>query len=355
MSTKCIAFSNNDVILVAWTFAHKLEDCVGCDVRRIPAESANIHSDEPQGESLPAMAVFPGDPNAGKKRRTTAQGPIQKLFWKDLFVTDLASPGPYIYQVIPLKGTFDDKGVPTLIPYPDVHPLFSNAVMLTADHGPADDPSSLKAYFNRGILATQALTHEVPISKKTGAPDAGALLKRIAAPQDALRKSLSSDLTTTLPALFVEANREGGNCYAALYELHDKELESHLTGNKRLHLILSNTFDSKSGDPDKENKPARAALQPVRCGCPGPHPSRRQPHRTQQVRALHGRPGQARCCTDRLNQLDIHWPLRPDQQQPDCPVAHCCASLFRLLGQTKAGHGRGKWRRARPAGKNIPY
>jgi hypothetical protein len=65
MSTKCIAFSNNDVILVAWTFAHKLEDCVGCDVRRIPAELANIHSDEPQGQSLPAMAGFPGDPNAG--------------------------------------------------------------------------------------------------------------------------------------------------------------------------------------------------------------------------------------------------------------------------------------------------
>ena len=100
-----------------------------------------------------------------------------------------------------LKGTFDAKGVPTLIPYPDVSPLFSNPVTLTADHGPADDASSLKAYFNRGILATQALTHEVPISKKTGAPDAGALLKRIADPQDPLRKSLSSDLTTALPAL----------------------------------------------------------------------------------------------------------------------------------------------------------
>jgi hypothetical protein len=42
MSTKCIAFSNNDVILAAWTLAQKLEDCVGCDIRRIPAESANI-------------------------------------------------------------------------------------------------------------------------------------------------------------------------------------------------------------------------------------------------------------------------------------------------------------------------
>ncbi len=260
MSTKCIAFSNNDVILVAWTFAHKLKDCVGCDVRRIPAESANTASDEAQGESLPAMASFPGDPAAGKSGRTTAQGPIQKLFWKDLYVTDLASPGPYIYQVIPLRGTFDAKGVPTLTPYPGVRPLFSNPVTLSEDHGPAGAEWALKAYFNRGILATQALTREVPVSKRTGAPDKGALLKRIADPKDALRKSLASDLITALPALLVEANSERGNCYAALYELNDEELESHLIGNKRAHLILSNTFDSDSGDPDKENKPARKAL-----------------------------------------------------------------------------------------------
>ncbi|MGF6573922.1 phosphatidylserine/phosphatidylglycerophosphate/cardiolipin synthase-like enzyme [Paraburkholderia sp. GAS333] len=260
MSTKCIAFSNNDVILIAWTFADKLKDCVGCDVRRIPASSANTASDEAQGESLPAMASFPGDPAAGKGGRTTAQAPIQKLFWKDLYVTDLASPGPYIYQIIPLKGSFDAKGVPTLTPYPDVRPLFSNPVTLSEDHGPTGAESSLKAYFNRGILATQALTHEVPVSKRTGAPDKGALLKRIADPKDALRKSLASDLLTALPALLVEANKEGGNCYAALYELNDEELESYLIGNKRLHLILSNTFDSDSGDPDKENKPARKSL-----------------------------------------------------------------------------------------------
>ena len=62
VSTKCIAVSNNDVILVAWTFAHKLEDCVGCDVRRIPAEFADIRSDEPQGQSLPAVGISASAP-----------------------------------------------------------------------------------------------------------------------------------------------------------------------------------------------------------------------------------------------------------------------------------------------------
>ena len=45
-------------------------------VRKNPGEATN-----PQGESLPAMAGFPGDPNAGKGR-TTVQAPVQKLFWK---------------------------------------------------------------------------------------------------------------------------------------------------------------------------------------------------------------------------------------------------------------------------------
>lgn len=260
MPTKCIAFSNNDVILIAWTFDGKLKNCVGCDIRRIPAEKADVRSSEPQGESLPAMASFPGDPNAGKSGRTTAQAPIQKLFWKDLSVTYLKSPGPYIYQIIPLKGEFDKKGVPTLTPYPGVKPLFSNPVTLNANHGPKNAEADLQAWFNRGILATQALTHEVPKSKTTGAPDKGALLKRIADPKDRLRESLASDLITVLPSLLDEAKKEGGDCYAALYELNDKELESHLIGNKQLHLILSNTYDSDSHDPDKENAPARKAL-----------------------------------------------------------------------------------------------
>lgn len=260
MTSKCVAFSNNDVIVVAWTYEHKLDGCVGFDVRRILASKARVGSGEPQGESLPAMAGFPSDPKAGQAGRTTAQGPIQKLFWRDLFVKGLADAGPYIYQVIPLKGDFRGGGASTLTPYPEVQPLYSNPVALTADHGPKDAPSTLQAYFNRGILATQSLAHQLPQDKKSGAPSSGELLKRIADPTDSLRKSLSSDLVTALPSLLVEAREKGGSCYAALYELKDKELESYLVGNKRLHLILSNTFDSSSGDPDKENAPVRATL-----------------------------------------------------------------------------------------------
>ncbi|MGF6780843.1 phospholipase D-like domain-containing protein [Paraburkholderia sp. GAS334] len=259
MSTKCIALSNNDIILVAWTFERKLSNCVGFDVRRIDASQVNRESSSPQGVSLPAMAGFPSNPNSGQSGQTTAQGPIQKFFWKDLYAKDAHTEGTYVYQIIPLQGTFSKDAPPKLADLAGADVLYSNPVSLTADHGPQDDSEAIKCYFNRGILATQAVARQLPKSK-SDLPDSGALLKRIADVNDPLRKSLAGDLVTVLPSLLVEAKTHGGSCYGALYELADKELEASLVGNKQLHLILSNTFDSTTHDDDKENAPAREAL-----------------------------------------------------------------------------------------------
>lgn len=259
MPTKCIAFSNNDVILVAWTFDKKLAGCVGFDVRRIDASKANLDSSAPQGVSLPAMAGFPGDPNAGHAGRTTADGPIQKFFWKDLFVKATRARGPFVYQIIPLQGEFSKDAPPQLSALDGAPVLFSNPVSLSAAHGPQDDPEAVMCYFNRGILATQALARQLP-KGKTDMPDAGVLLKRIADPNDPLRKSLAGDLVKVLPSLLDEAKTHGGSCYGALYELSDPQLEASLVGNKQLHLILSNTYDSKSRNDDTENARAREAL-----------------------------------------------------------------------------------------------
>jgi hypothetical protein len=259
MSTKCIALSNNDIILVAWTFEHKLSNCVGFDVRRIDASKADRNSRTPQGVSLPAMAGFPSNPNSGRSGQTTAQGPIQKFFWKDLSARDAQAQGTYVYQIIPLQGTFSKDAPPKLAALAGADVLYSNAVSLTADHGPQDDPEAVQCYFNRGILATQAVARQLPKSK-SDLPDSGTLLKRIADATDPLRKSLAGDLVTVLPSLLVEAKTHGGDCYGALYELADKQLEASLVGNKQLHLILSNTYDSTTHDDDKENAPARQAL-----------------------------------------------------------------------------------------------
>jgi len=259
MPAKCIALSNNDVILVAWTFEHKLVGCVGFDVRRVDASEVQLGSSAPQGVSLPAMAGFPSNPDSGHAGQTTAQGPIQKFFWKDLYVRDAHTHAATVYQIIPLQGIFSKDAPPKLAPLEGAPILYSNPVSLTAEHGPQDDPGAVKCYFNRGILATQALARQLPKSK-SDLPDSGVLLKRIADPTDPLRKSLAGDLVTVLPSLLEEAKAHGGSCYAALYELADKQLEASLVGNKQLHLILSNTVDSTTHNDDKENAPAREAL-----------------------------------------------------------------------------------------------
>ena len=70
-----IAFSNNDIALVAWTFDRHLDGCLGFAIHRIDTSGKDT--------VLPALARFATqDKNA---RLTTEQAPVQKFWWKDLF------------------------------------------------------------------------------------------------------------------------------------------------------------------------------------------------------------------------------------------------------------------------------
>src|SRR4029078_9404670 len=68
-----IAFCDNDVVVVAWSYGTKLAGCMGFAVYRI----------EPAGTQtpLPSMAVFPGF--VARRGQTTASFPVQKFYWKD--------------------------------------------------------------------------------------------------------------------------------------------------------------------------------------------------------------------------------------------------------------------------------
>ena len=63
-----IAFSNNDIALVAWTFDRHLDGCLGFAVIQIDA----VGKETP----LPALASFAGQPK--DPHRTTEQAPVQK-------------------------------------------------------------------------------------------------------------------------------------------------------------------------------------------------------------------------------------------------------------------------------------
>ncbi len=211
---KALAFSNNDIALVAWTYDARLSGCLGFAIYRVDA-ATGVET------PLPALARFSNVPKNVKQ--TTEQAPVQKFWWKDLTAT---RGGIFRYKVVPLGG------VPGhLHPLANAQPLVSNTVALTHDRG------AFKAYFNRGIVATQAVAHELG-----NHPTANALMKRIKNPQDSIRRRLEGELFAAVTSLLDRADNGEGNVIAALYELNDPDgLERRLQANPaRRTVILGN-------------------------------------------------------------------------------------------------------------------
>ena len=240
---KALAFANNDVAVVAWTFDRYLKGCLGFRIERgeINAGTWTV---------LPALAAF-ADANPAQAR-TTADAPVQKFWWKDVGARRGAS---YRWRITPMGGK---PGA--LEPLAGVEPLVTNAVTLTPDRG------VFKAFFNRGIVATQAVAHAL------GTASVPRLLQHVAQPDDPLRRMLCGQIAEGLELLLDEADREAGEVRGALYELNDsKGLEVRLQaadhgkpGSRAI--VLGNSFvagDAAKGvaanpDADAAN---RAALR----------------------------------------------------------------------------------------------
>ena len=222
-----LAFSNNDIAVVAWTFDKHLDGCLGFAVIQIDSSGKET--------PLPAMASFQGQP--ADPHRTTEQAPVQKFWWKDLF----AQRGQtYKYRIVPMGGTPS-----ALKPLAGVAPLVSNAVTLTEKR-----PPFFNAYFNRGIVATQALSHEL-----NNKPSVAALTPHITDPNDPIRKNLEGQLFEGVTSLLDRCDSQGGTINAALYELNDpngleKRLQAAGQGNpKSRTVILGN---EQGVGPDKK-------------------------------------------------------------------------------------------------------
>jgi phosphatidylserine/phosphatidylglycerophosphate/cardiolipin synthase-like enzyme len=222
---KAVAFANNDVAVVAWTFGGKIPSCLGFAVYRIDIRAGTE-------TILPAMATFP-DQDASKTGRTTADDPVQKFYWKDLYAK---RGGTYRYKIVPMGGT---PGSLQPLPF---GAAVSNAVQLSPHYG------TLSAYFNRGILATQATARK--LNEDTSG---GSLVARLEAHidkiGDPLRDDLAGQLIEALTTLSGEAASDGGETYCALYEFEDPEAIAHLRKlGGRTHLILSNLPGGGKGE-----------------------------------------------------------------------------------------------------------
>ncbi|HET6898376.1 MAG TPA: phospholipase D-like domain-containing protein, partial [Vicinamibacteria bacterium] len=242
-----IAFANNDVITVAWSFGQKLEGCMGFAVYRIDANGKET--------ALPAVAVFPGFKRAATD--TCEKFPIQKFYWKDVYarlVAEKTGERAYRYKIVPLTGE-PGSLAPMHIPQ-----VISNEVEISARIS-----DTMHAYFNRGLISTQRISRALQ-----GNPSKKGLLDHIENPTDTLRASLSGDMVEALTD-FVARAKSGGKLYAALYELHDQELVPLLEkAGTKLSIVLSNAMQQEvrpmgaptveeDGNPDARDRLTKTA------------------------------------------------------------------------------------------------
>lgn len=222
---KAIAIANNDYVHVAWNFgAQPIAGCGGFAVYRIEKGG------DPNGQALPA---FDRD-SSGKRLKVTCEDqPIRKYNWRDVYAK---RGGTYKYKVIPMRAPRQ--------------PLTSLAVAETDWVVVSGKYDKVQVYFNRGILGTQHTADDLwnPAKKK---PDFAKIEQKINDPKDDLRKSLCGQLYEALTQLLDRAKRDGGSCWASLYEMTDPQLIDRLTECKDLHLILSNDNDEKQQNKKK--------------------------------------------------------------------------------------------------------
>src|SRR5205085_563631 len=230
-----VAFSNNDIAVVAWTFDKHLDGCLGFAIHQIDIDAGNKET------ILPALARFENQDKSLKL--DTSQAPIQKFWWKDLFAK---RGGTYQYRIVPMGGTPGG----TLTPLNGADALLSNKITLTQERPP------FSAYFNRGIVATQALSHAL-----NDKPSIPALTPHIQDPTDPIRIRLMGQLSDGVTELLDRADKDGGTIHGALYELNDPQgLEVRLQAADRgdpksRNIILGNERVAKT-DTTPENEDA---------------------------------------------------------------------------------------------------
>jgi phosphatidylserine/phosphatidylglycerophosphate/cardiolipin synthase-like enzyme len=223
-----VAFADNDVITIAWSYGRKPDGCMGFALYRI--------DDNGKEAALPSHAVFKGF--TIKTGQTTAEFPIQKFYWKDPYARLVAAKTgnrKFRYKVVPLEGKPGDL-TPMNLPF-----IVSNEVEICPEVCPG-----ISAFFNRGLISTQRISRALK-----GKPSKEKLIPQIQDQTNPLRASLSGDMVAALTG-FVDRAKKAGRIYAALYELKDDELIAKLAGlGDRLRIVLSNSVES---DPDTDEK-----------------------------------------------------------------------------------------------------
>lgn len=227
------AHANCDDAYVVWRYPKAIPGCRGFALYRRP------RGGEP--EPVDTFVPFAGEERKSGERRPSTEWPIQRFGWTDV----LARSGETVsYRAVPMvgkAGALEEAG--------DQASPWSAPVSVTDEAG-----DGLRAYFNRGVLATQSVARRLAGDE----PWTKRLREMIATPGNITREYLSGELRLGLRKVLADALADSkAEVYAALFELDDPELIADLCAlASRAHVILANGTDDK-GD---ENKDARKEL-----------------------------------------------------------------------------------------------
>jgi PLD-like domain len=232
-------YDNGDHTCLVWLPADErpIEDCRGFSIRRLLKQDASKPSQE---SYLHGFVGFSDDdvvdPSAPWKF------PLQRFMWWDY---DVLPDNVVQYSIVPVCGGDKDH----------LELVTTEASALTPAMAVTGQASMhVSAYFNRGIVSAQWVSRELStLGKKPK------LKQLIRTANDPLRNALSGLLRPRLLQLLEQVNQNGGEIYAALYELNDPELIPKLSAlGQRCHLILGNgAFKPPTND---ENTTVRAQL-----------------------------------------------------------------------------------------------
>ena len=332
-----IAFCDNDVVVVAWSYGHKVEGCMGFAV--VPDRRRR------QGDGAAFDGGLPGVHAQARPDDGELSDP------EVLLEGSVRAPGrrpdrqpAFRYKIVPLAGK------PGSLKPMTVAFLVSNEIEI----GPIVAPQ-WRAFFNRGLISTQRVSTALG-----GKPAKGALLAAIAPKGGKLRVSLAGDM---IPALldFVRRAKAGGTLYAALYELGDDELIAALekapaSGSTSSSRIPMPAIGRSASADQRRQRRRRERASPRRPASWSTACSPQQPDRPQQVRRLRRQARQARGGAVRLDQLDADRAVRADQQHHR--LRRCRRSRARYLDVLEAarqGHARGRRRPEGAAGRRPAH
>jgi phosphatidylserine/phosphatidylglycerophosphate/cardiolipin synthase-like enzyme len=251
MSINLKVYDNGDHTCLVWMPADgkPFPECRGFTIRRI-LDGVDSY--------LPGFAGFSDgeklDPAAPWKR------PLQRYMWWDYHV----KPGQVVqYSIVPVVRPTAGG---------DLQLSTADATALTPPMTVTGQTSPhISAYFNKGIVAAQWVTrvlNDVATKTKVKKPSIADLIGNLKDPTatdpgNALRNALSGLLRPQLLKLLADVKQNGGEIYAALYELNDPELIAGLTAlGKKCHLILANGAFAKKPHND-ENYEVRQKLKGV--------------------------------------------------------------------------------------------